>query len=145
TGQPRNPSAKIFLAMSQSNLHSRSLLAAFGAISRSANSRMCLRIAICSGVKSKSIFKSPELCRRRNQGLVLLGVDLGLRLRAALGLVDLRLLQAAGIVYIYCFPFRELIDGADARFSVPVAGLLDAAERQLNLCADCRSVDVNDA
>src|SRR2546423_13184361 len=59
--------------------------------------------------------------------------------------VDLRALQLAGIVDVNGFPFREDVEHLRTAFAVAVARRLRAAERQMDFCADGRSVDVEDA
>src|SRR5512147_2223846 len=54
--------------------------------------------------------------------------------------VDLGLLKLARIVDVDGLPFREGVDHGRTAFAVPVPGLLHAAERQLDLGADRRTV-----
>src|SRR5438067_94861 len=62
-----------------------------------------------------------------------------------LGAVDLGFLQAVGVIDVYRFPLAVKVDRADAAFAVSIARGLNAAEGQVNFCADGGSVDVGDA
>src|SRR5947209_9944636 len=64
---------------------------------------------------------------------------------ALLFLVDLRALQLVRIIHTDRLPLRVEVDRADAAFAMPITGLLHASERQMNLRADSRSIDVRDA
>ncbi len=61
-----------------------------------------------------------------------------------LRVVDLGALQLVGVVDVDRFPGGEEVDGAVA-FAVAVAGVLDAAEGQMDFGADGGRVDVGDA
>src|SRR4029453_18787991 len=58
--------------------------------------------------------------------------------------VDLRALERAGVVDVDGLPLREHVQGGLAGLAVTVAGLLDAAEREVHLGADRARVDVRD-
>src|SRR5689334_10270428 len=49
------------------------------------------------------------------------------------------------IVDIEGLPFGTVVHGCPARFAMPVAGVFDAAEGQLDLRAAGRKVDIDDA
>jgi hypothetical protein len=53
--------------------------------------------------------------------------------RKYLVIVDLRALQAVGIIHVNRLPLGEKIDRGDRRFAVPVAGLFRSAEWQVRL------------
>ena len=59
--------------------------------------------------------------------------------------VHLGALQAVGIVHVQRLPLRIKIQRRRAGLAMAVAGLLGAAKRQMDLRADGRRVDVNDA
>ncbi len=59
--------------------------------------------------------------------------------------VDLGLLQPARVVDVHRLDLAELLDASGAGLAEPVAGVLRAAERQRDLGADRRCVDVHDA
>ncbi len=59
--------------------------------------------------------------------------------------VDLGALQAAAVVDVDRLPLGELVEHVAAGLAVAVAGVLGAAEGQLDLGADGRRVDVDDA
>ena len=59
--------------------------------------------------------------------------------------IDLRPLQAVGIIYVDRFPRCVKIQRAGAAFAMPVAGLLDTAEGQMHFSPNGRRVDVSDA
>ena len=65
-------------------------------------------------------------------------------LEALFRVVDLGALEFVGVVDVDRFPGGEEVDGAVA-FAVAVAGVLDAAEGQVDFCADGGRVDVGDA
>src|SRR5690242_21595689 len=60
------------------------------------------------------------------------------------GDVDLRLLQAPRVVHVQGLPLGEDVERGLAGLAVAVAGLLRAAERQVDLGADRAGVDVCD-
>src|SRR3954452_907946 len=59
--------------------------------------------------------------------------------------IDLRALQLAAEVDVHGFPFREDIECGGAGLAMAVSGGLGAAEGQVDLGTDGRSVDVEDA
>src|SRR5690242_14249724 len=59
--------------------------------------------------------------------------------------VDLRPLQATAVIDVDRLPLRELVERHRAGFPVTIAGVLHAAEGQLDLGADGRRVDIDDA
>src|SRR5690348_1109320 len=74
----------------------------------------------------------PKFCGSATSGIALLRV------------VDLGALEFVAVVDVDGFPGGEEVEGAQA-FAVAVAGVLDAAEGQVNFCTNRRSVDVGDA
>src|SRR4029453_674875 len=62
----------------------------------------------------------------------------------ALVRVDLRALKAAGEVHVDRLPLGEHLEAGNPGFPVPVSGVLDAAERKVDLGADRRRVHVED-
>src|SRR5919201_5063042 len=66
-------------------------------------------------------------------------------LGARLDVVDLGPLQAAGVVDVERLPFGEDVERGLAGLAVAVAGVLRAAERQVDLGSDRAGVDVRDA
>ena len=59
--------------------------------------------------------------------------------------VDLRPLQLVGVIDVDGFPGGVEVERAGAAFAMAVAGLLDAAEGQMDFGADGGRVDVGDA
>src|SRR5574341_2032052 len=59
--------------------------------------------------------------------------------------IDLGPLELIRVIHVDGLPLGIEINGADAAFAVPVAGLLGAAEGQVHLGADGGRVHVGDA
>src|ERR1700744_3309470 len=66
-------------------------------------------------------------------------------LSQSLSCVDLRSLQAVGIVDVDRFPRGIKIERAGAAFAMPVAGLLHSAKGQMHFSSNGRRVDISDA
>src|SRR5690349_19992656 len=66
-------------------------------------------------------------------------------LLTALGGVNLRTLQAVGVINVKRLPFGVELDGGRAGFAVAVAGALGAAESELDFGADGGRIYINDA
>src|SRR5687768_16360833 len=62
----------------------------------------------------------------------------------SLGVVDLRALEAAGVIDIERFPLAEDIQHLRTALAVAVAGAFGAAERQVNLGANRWRVNIHD-
>src|SRR5512132_3913678 len=75
--------------------------------------------------------RSTSASRRSEASAATLGVDLGL-------------LELARVVDVDRLPLGEEVERGLARLAVPVAGVLDAAERQVHLGANRTRVDVRD-
>src|SRR5271155_1424519 len=63
----------------------------------------------------------------------------------SLARIDLGPLQTVGIIHVDRFPRSVKIKRSSAPFAMPVAGLLDPAERQMHFSPNRRRVDVGDA
>src|SRR5207245_3341190 len=59
--------------------------------------------------------------------------------------IDLRALQPAAVIDVDRFPLREFVESHRAGLAMTVAGVLHAAEGQLDLGTDGWRVDVDDA